>query len=192
MPEPVIPLEAQPPSAEGLAQLARARGLDRAAADLEAGRVWKARDRFQGAFIRGRHDQAALDMLATVLYLMHDLPEAGRFWYLTDRDDEAAQRARAAFEERYRGPAEMARRLPARTPLDEYPEDARVRLDRLGAAPWPPLSRWVSAEPSPLSRRDRLLITLGLVLVALLLVAMLLGLLQIGAWVVDSIRSILS
>ncbi len=191
MPDGASPAETEPPRAQALAALARSRGLDKVAADLEAGRLWKARDRLQGAFIQGRQDQAVLDMLATVLYLMHDLPEAGRFWYLTARDDEHAREARAAFEQRYRGPVEIAHRLPARTPLDEYPEPVRARLERLDLTPWPPATRWEPIEPEPISTSGKIWIALGLALLALLVLALVLGLLQIIGWAVDSIGATL-
>lgn len=76
------------------------RSLDRARADLKAGRLWKARDRLYG-LIRDRQDAEVLDLLATVHNEMHDLPAAGALWFVTGRDDEMALESITAWRERH-------------------------------------------------------------------------------------------
>jgi hypothetical protein len=102
--------------------------LERAQADIDAGRLWKARDRLEGYLATDAHDQEALQLLGETCRRMGDLPAAGRYWYLTEdyaRDEAAAD----AFEERRGGSAvEMLRELPVKPPLDRYPSVVRERL----------------------------------------------------------------
>jgi hypothetical protein len=66
---------------------------------VEAGRLWKARDRLHGV-LRDRQDSEVLDLLATVHYEMHDLPAAGALWFVTGRADEIATSSVSAWRER--------------------------------------------------------------------------------------------
>lgn len=74
--------------------------LDRARADLAAGRAWKARDRLTGA-LADRQDGELLDLLAEVYVGMGDLPAAGALWFVTGREDETSSAAVAAWRERF-------------------------------------------------------------------------------------------
>lgn len=74
--------------------------LARARADLDAGRLWKARDRLHG-LLRDRQDSEVLDLLATVHYEMHDLPAAGALWFVSGRADERASASISAWRERH-------------------------------------------------------------------------------------------
>ena len=86
--------------------------LDRARADHEAGRLWKARDRLQG-LLRDRQDTELLDLLATVHFEMRDLPAAGALWFVTGRNDERADLAIAAWRQRRGGDEARWTSLPA-------------------------------------------------------------------------------
>ena len=79
-----------------------------ARAEVAAGRRWKARDRLLGALPAHGADQELLGLLGEVLFAMGDHPEAGRFWALTERDDETPRIARAALEERVAMPLQAA------------------------------------------------------------------------------------
>ncbi len=107
--------------------------LERAQADIEEGRLWKARDRLEGFLDSGPHDQRALGLLADVCIRMGDLPAAGKYLFLTERwDGDDAAAARDALEERCgRSAAHMLRALPAKPPLEAYPSAPGVRLRRL-------------------------------------------------------------
>lgn len=74
--------------------------LDRARADLEAGRAWKARDRLVGLLVH-RHDSEVIDLLASVYFRMEDYPAAGALWFAIGRDDEQAQLCLQAWRERF-------------------------------------------------------------------------------------------
>src|SRR3712207_3559251 len=86
--------------------------ITRARADLAAGRPWKARDRLRGVIGARPTDQTALALLGDVLLDMGDEPEAGRWLFLSERDDEAAERAREAFRARFSFD-QMLRQIPA-------------------------------------------------------------------------------
>ncbi len=103
-------------------------GLARARADLDAGRRWKARDRLQGLVRARPDDPEVLDLLGQVLFDMGDLPAAGRYWYLCERDDDPARRAREAFEARWGDHASRARQLPVYAPLAAYPPTVQTRV----------------------------------------------------------------
>lgn len=72
-------------------------GLERARADIDAGRLWKARDRLRGVVGARPADQDALGLLGEVHLRMGDDPEAGRWLFVTELDDDAA-RARLPHE----------------------------------------------------------------------------------------------
>jgi hypothetical protein len=107
-----------------------ARAIERARRDIARGELWRARDRLGSYVAQHPSDQVALDLLGDVLWRMGDAPMAGRCWYLTERDDDRARQARAAFERRFPIP-ERRRALRAGEPFERYPTAARERLDAL-------------------------------------------------------------
>ena len=128
--------------------------------DVDAGRLWKARDRLQGCLLAEPANQDVLDMLGAVWFAMGQLPAAGRHWWLTERDDEKAATARAAFYERFGHRAhEVLRALPRPAKPEHYPVSVRGRLEELVTAKadghgwhpsdWKPTpSEWESSEAS--------------------------------------------
>ena len=107
--------------------------VTRAQADIEEGRLWKARDRLSAAVRDSPTDQDVLALLGEVYFRMGDGPAAWRYWVLTTREGPDAEVAERAFDERY-GRAEIADRLsqiPAREPLSDYPSGVRERLIEL-------------------------------------------------------------
>lgn len=128
--------------------------LDRARADLEAGRPWKARDRLNG-ILGDRQDAEVLDLLAAVHYEMHDLPAAGAIWFVTGRDDHMAQDAIAAWRERHGNDEARWRSIPS-------PIRSKARSQHLGAlegaakrASAGRRSRWDAPSPYAESRWER-------------------------------------
>ena len=98
--------------------------LERAAADLAAGRAWKARDRLAGAVV-DRCDEAVLGMLGEVCFAMRDLPAAGAAWFGTRRQGPDVEAALAAWFERFgHDPDELWRTLP--WPVREAADAPRV------------------------------------------------------------------
>ena len=127
--------------------------VERAKAELAAGRAWKARDRLLGAVAGYPADQAVLGMLGEVLFRLGDLPEAGRYWYLTARTGADVDAAIEALVERCgRSPEQLARSLPLVAPVDAYPAAVAARLDGLPEqafrrrAEAPPEEWWSSAS----------------------------------------------
>jgi hypothetical protein len=74
--------------------------VQRARADLAAGREWKARDRLVG-HLADHYDAEALELLGEVHYAMRDLPAAGAAWFGTTRRGKDVDEAVAAWRERH-------------------------------------------------------------------------------------------
>lgn len=74
--------------------------MQRARADLAAGREWKARERLL-SYLAGEYDAEALDLLGEVSYAMRDLPAAGAAWFGTGRRGEDVDAAVEAWRERH-------------------------------------------------------------------------------------------
>lgn len=107
--------------------------ITRAQSDVEAGRLWKARDRLSAAARHSPTDQAILELLGEVYFQMGDQPAAWRYWVLTTRQGADADAAELAFEERYgrAGLADRLSQIPAYEPLADYPGAVRERLVEL-------------------------------------------------------------
>jgi hypothetical protein len=74
--------------------------VQRARADLDAGREWKARERL-ASHLAGEYDAEALELLGEVSYRMRDLPAAGAAWFGTARRGADVDDAVEAWRERY-------------------------------------------------------------------------------------------
>jgi hypothetical protein len=86
--------------------------VQRARADLEAGREWKARERLLGR-LAGDYDLEALELLGEVSFAMRDLPAAGAAWFGTTRRGQDVDDAIEAWRERHHDHfPEMYRSLP--------------------------------------------------------------------------------
>ncbi len=109
--------------------------IARAHAELDAGRLWKARDRLAGALRTSPHDAEILDLLGETFWRMGDHPAAARYWILVGRSGPEAETARLAFEERTGGSlrAQLSQ-IPARDPLDAYPDASQGQLALFAAA----------------------------------------------------------
>ncbi len=99
----------------------------RARAEVQAGRLWKARDRLVGSLSQG-YDPVALDLLGEVHAAMQDLPRAGAAWFGTSRRGEDVDEAVAAWRERYSDDfLQMWRSLPRGV----REREGNVRVDAL-------------------------------------------------------------
>lgn len=95
--------------------------LARVQQEIANGRLWKARDRLLGLFSAYPTSQEVLQLLGEVFYKMGDLPEAGRYWYLTEYNDGLAQEALRALRERCGSdPCIILRQLPVRGHFNKY------------------------------------------------------------------------
>jgi hypothetical protein len=107
--------------------------LDRAHQDAEAGRLWKARERLEGSLANDATNVEVLHLLGEICHRMGDLPAAGAYWFLTERSGPDVTAATAALRERFPTPAALFAALPVKAPLDDYPDEVRIRLERLVA-----------------------------------------------------------
>ena len=169
--------------------------------EIDLGRLWKARDRLQGHVRHDPSDQQVLDLLGSIWFVMGDLPQAGRYWFMTSRDDESVALARDAFFERFGGdPLEILRALPPRIEPDRYPHLVRKRIDDLVAACgsphgwWTPKTgdddAWRPVAPATHSRStrrgmDALLSAVMTAVVVVVLASLVVGLATIVGWIVD-------
>lgn len=130
--------------------------IDRARADLAAGRAWKARDRLQGARASAPHDQEVLNLLGEVAWAMDDLPAAGAAWWLTERSGSDVDAAYLALYERAgNDPEQLLRMIKPGRPATRYPEVVVQRLRWLvrDAGPWDRY-RWLFKERTPPEQPD--------------------------------------
>ena len=74
--------------------------VQRARADLAAGREWKARERLVG-HLAAEYDAEALELLGEVSYTMRDLPAAGAAWFGTSRRGKDVDESVDAWRERH-------------------------------------------------------------------------------------------
>ena len=111
--------------------------VERARADLAAGRAWKARDRLTG-YLRDEYDDEALELLGEVHHTMGDLPAAGAAWFGTARRGRDVDEAIEAWRDRYDDHfPEMWRSLPRTVreqPGNKRVEALRRRAEQTGAA----------------------------------------------------------
>jgi hypothetical protein len=112
--------------------------LARAKEDLARGAPWLARRRLASLVVSTPYRAEVLSLLAEVCHQMGDVPEAGRFWLLSDAEGEHVERAVRVFTELHRGNArQLAAQLPRRTrlaSLEAYPPSAQRRIQALGLA----------------------------------------------------------
>lgn len=107
--------------------------LERARADLAAGRPDSARERVTGYLYtlhcRGEYNAEAYLLLGEIYFAMHDYAKAGAVWLLTDRSGADVERAVAAFYERYgRNSTNILRVIKPRAPSELYPPAVQERL----------------------------------------------------------------
>lgn len=110
--------------------------VERARAELAAGRPWMARTRLNGALAH-RQDHEVLDLLASVHYEMRDLPAAGALWFVLGREDDAAREAIEAWRQIYRHDLARWHSIPGpvrRTVRAGHVEELRAAAARNGRA----------------------------------------------------------
>jgi hypothetical protein len=158
--------------------------VQRARADLDAGREWKARDRLVG-HLAGEYDAEALELLGEVHYSMRDLPSAGAAWFGTTRRGQDVDDAVEAWRERHRDHfTEMWRSLPR--PVREHEGNTRVDALRRRAEVTPkatPVPKPASPADPPRGGVDSAVIIAG-ALALLFVVCAIVGFVTLLMWVV--------
>ena len=116
----------------------RTGAVERAKEDLARGEPWLARRRLASLVASTPYQPEVLALLGQVCHQMGDVPEAGRYWLLSELEGEHVERAVRVFTELHGGVArQVAAQLPRRTRLSSmggYPPIARRRIEALGLA----------------------------------------------------------
>jgi hypothetical protein len=153
--------------------------VQRARADIAAGREWKARDRLVG-HLADRYDAEALELLGEVHYAMRDLPSAGAAWFGTARRGKDVDEAVEAWRERHADQfGQMWRSLP-RTVRDR---EGNKRVDALRAraerdAPTP------MSAPAPAKGGVDAAVVIAVLVGVLFVACALVGLVTVLRWIV--------
>ena len=112
------------------------RAIEQANQELQAGRPWRAKEILQGSLRHAGYDVELFEKLGTVLLTMGDLPEAGRYLFLSARRDAKYDEAIRIFISRHRndvgGLYQTFPRVAKLNSLSEYPEPLRGELEKLG------------------------------------------------------------
>lgn len=114
------------------------KGLERARRDFEQGFHWKARDRLNGllsnpglAKLPIEREVEILDLLGNVHSAMGDLPEAGRYWFLSERHGPEVDAAFSAMFARHGRGITLIQQLPLRRHISEYALEVQHRINAL-------------------------------------------------------------
>jgi hypothetical protein len=112
------------------------RAIENADREVEKGNLWRAREILQGSIPNAGYNCDLFERLGTVFLEMGDLPEAGRFLFLSDRRKPEYEQAIEIFLGKYgKNWRDLFRRFPraARlSKLSDYPEGVRSKLAQLG------------------------------------------------------------
>lgn len=156
--------------------------VERARADLAAGRAWKARDRLTG-HLADNLDPEALELLGEVHYAMGDMPAAGAAWFGTSRRGKDVDEAVEAWRERHSDHFEQMWRSLPRTVRDN-PGNPRVEaLRRRAGADRAPAARVASAAPQNGNGVDAAVV-ITVVLAVLFVICAVVGAVTLLRWIV--------
>ena len=107
--------------------------LERARADLAAGRPDQARERLTGYLYTlhraGRYDQTTYLLLGDVYFEMRDFARAGAAWLLTEKSGPDFEKATEAFHQRFgSNPDSVLKLIKPHAPSEAYPPLVQERL----------------------------------------------------------------
>ena len=112
------------------------RAIEHANEELQAGRPWRAKEILQGSLRHAGYDVELFEKLGVVLLTMGDLPEAGRYLFLSASRDAKYDEAIRIFISRHgkdvRGLYQAFPRGARLNSLSDYPEPLRDELEKLG------------------------------------------------------------
>ena len=111
--------------------------LDKARAEIEKGNLWRAKEILQGAIRSESYDVKLFEMMGTVFLRMGDLPEAGRFLFLSGVRRPEYLEPIEVFLSRHKQkePHDFVRLLPRRARLrtvSDYPDTVAQVLREMG------------------------------------------------------------
>jgi hypothetical protein len=134
----------------------RTGAVARAKEDLARGEPWLARRRLASLVASTPYQPEVLALLGEVCHQMGDVPEAGRYWLLSEAEGEHVERAVRVFTGLHRGDArQLAAQLPRRTrqsSMGAYPPIPRRRIEALGLAEPLAARAWDASEPRAQTR----------------------------------------
>lgn len=113
------------------------RTLDKARRELDHGNLWRAKEILQGAIRSESYDVELYEMMGTVFLRMGDLPEAGRFLFLSGVRRNDYLEAIELFLSKHKGkaPQEFVHLFPRKARLrtvSEYPHEVAQLLKETG------------------------------------------------------------
>jgi hypothetical protein len=156
--------------------------VERARADLAAGRAWKARDRLAG-HLADSPDPEALELLGEVHYAMGDMPAAGAAWFGTGRRGKDVDEAIEAWRERHADHFEQMWRSLPRTVRD-HPGNPRVEaLRRRAGADRSPATPVTSAPVETGGGLDPAVV-ITVVLAVLFVICAIVGAVTLLRWII--------
>ncbi|HEU4506769.1 MAG TPA: hypothetical protein VFR78_00930 [Pyrinomonadaceae bacterium] len=111
--------------------------VDKARREVDQGNLWRAKEILQGAMRRESYDVELFEMMGMVLLRMGDLPEAGRFLFLSGVRRPEYLEAIEIFLSRHRRkkPDEFVQLVPRKARLrtvSEYPDEVAQVLREIG------------------------------------------------------------
>jgi len=156
--------------------------VERARADLAAGRAWKARDRLTG-HLADNLDPEALELLGEVHYAMGDMPAAGAAWFGTGRRGQDVDEAVEAWRERHNDHFDQMWRSLPRTVRDN-PGNPRVEaLRRRAGADRTPTRPAPSAPPHNGGGGVDAAVVITVVLAILFVICAIVGAVTVLRWI---------
>ena len=111
--------------------------LDKAQAQIEQGRLWRAKEILQGAIRSESYDIQLFEIMGVVLLKMGDLPEAGKFLFLSGVRRPEYQESIEIFlgKHQRRQPRDFLYLLPRKARLrnvSDYPDQVAQVLRQMG------------------------------------------------------------
>src|ERR1043165_2825126 len=105
------------------------RAFENADQEVSKGNLWRAREILQGSIPNAGYNCDLFEKLGTVLLAMGDLPEAGRFLFLSDRRKPEYEQAIRIFLKKYgknwRSLLQTFPRVARLSKLSNYPDGVR-------------------------------------------------------------------
>jgi hypothetical protein len=109
--------------------------LQKAEREIETGRLWRAKEILQGSVSHATYNAAVFEMLGRVLLQMGDLPDAGKYLFLSGVRKAEYEQAIEIFLQKHRNPFNLFRTFPRSAKLrrlSEYPPQLAEELRELG------------------------------------------------------------
>ena len=154
--------------------------FDKVEREVAKGNLWRAKEILQGSIPNSGYHADLFEKLGIVLLAMDDLPEAGRFLFLSGRRKAEYEKAIGVFLTKHRkNPRALFQRFPraARLPaLSNYPESVRMELADLG---FPEVLKGDSSELSSAHSGSETTGVVAWLVIGLILVVMFLGIIKV-------------